>query len=172
VWNCKFLLILIAITLFLFPLLHCSIIVSMSLSLEKLINCRSLISLVSRQCMALANGYTTRCYLIVFHSSPINTEGPPYYWFVSFTYVIYKYCISNVVTAFIFSSSVTHAHQNWLTASAPRKNVAWKSTKIFYFTRKIRNFSVMGLLMGCGTCQVPCTAHQQTHPPWTRWSHL
>jgi hypothetical protein len=33
-------------------------------------------------------------------------------------------------------------------------SAAWKSTKVFYFKRKIRNFSEMGLLMGCGTSQM------------------
>jgi hypothetical protein len=46
-----------------------------------------------------------------------------------------------------------------------RKNVAWKSIKKFYFKRKIRNFSGMGLLMGCTWYLASATGSQPISRP-------
>jgi hypothetical protein len=52
----------------------------------------------------LANGDTPIyvAYLIVFHSSLINTGGPPYYWLICFVLVMGRYAFSISIRYSIF----------------------------------------------------------------------
>jgi hypothetical protein len=63
--------------------------------------------------------------------------------------------MGNVVVLLSYFRRVSYAcrseQANWQLLVLHHRNVAWKSTKLVYFKRKIRKCYGMGLLMGCGT---------------------